>query len=334
MGEIMHSEIQERSMENKESKEKIISDAQEARRHFHDFWKKNNSPKALKKELKQNEKDRIEELIRQGDEMTALLYYGPDDEEENPEKKEFNFNKILIASGSKDKQDILSDIAEKCGLKTESDTKDRKKREIYQQTFLKRFIKNDAKQKYRGRLESYALEVAQLKATDVYNNRKNNPVIASDIVVLEGLNILEKPKSKEDAVKILSDLSGKEVSISCGVALLTQTKSGKEIMLNEGINFVINLRDFSIQEAENYIDRCGSDVLNVAGVIDYSNANAKNLIDSGIAIKVEPLKLEGYNKGIVLISSEVLPQLKDYFKGAPEELIEEILEKQRGLSKV
>lgn len=332
MREIIYSEAQEPDMENKE--EKIITGAEEARRQFRDFWKKNNSPKALKKELEQNEKDRIEELIRQGDEMTAWLYYGPDDEEENPEKKEFNFNKILIASGSKDKQDILSGIAEKCGLEIESDTEDRKKREIYQQTFLKRFIKNDAKQKNGGRLESYALDVAQLKAADVYNNRENNPIIASDIVVLEGLNILEKPKSKEDAIKILSDLSGKEVNISCGVALLTQTKSGKEIMLNEGINFVIKLRDFSIQEAENYIDRCGGDVLNVAGVIDYSNANAKNLIDSNIAIKVEPLKLENNSNEQILISPEILSGLKDYFKGAPEELIEEMLDRQKALSEV
>lgn len=221
------------SMENKE--EKIIADAREARRQFRDFWKKNNSSKALKKELKQNEKARVEDLIRQGDEWTAWLYYGSDDEEdneeENSEKKEFNFNKILIASGSKDKQDILSGIAKKRGLEIDIDAEDRKKRERYQQAFLKRFIENDGKRKKGGRLESYALEIAQSKAMDVYNNRENNPVIASDIVVLEGLNILEKPKSKGEAIKILSDLSGKEVSVSCGAALLTQTKSGKEFCL-------------------------------------------------------------------------------------------------------
>jgi len=96
----------------------------------------------------------------------------------------------------------------------------------------------------------------------------------------------------------------------------------------------IKLRDFSIQEAENYIDQCGDDVLSVAGVIDYSSANAKNLIDSGIAIKVEPLKLEDNNKEQILVSPEILPNLKDYFKGAPKELIEEILNRQKALSKI
>ncbi|MBU3925046.1 hypothetical protein KJ854_03865 [Patescibacteria group bacterium] len=67
----------------------------------------------------------------------------------------------------------------------------------------------------------------------------------------------------------------------------------------------------------------------MAGVIDYSSANAKNLIDSGIAIKVEPLKLEDNNKEQILVSPEILPNLKDYFKGAPKELIEEILNRQK-----
>ncbi len=253
------------AIENKE--EKIIADEQEARRQFRDFWKKDNSLRAVKKELKQNEEARVEELIRQGDEMTAWLFYGPDDddEENSPNKKKFNFNKILIASGSNDKQDILSSMAEKCGLKIGINTEDRKKSEIYQQAFLKRFIKNDVK-----KMELYALEVAQSKASDVYDNCENNPVIASDIVVLEGLNILEKPKSKEEAIKILSNLSGKEVKISCGVALLTQTKSGKKILLNEGVVFTLKLRNFSIQEAENYTEQSNGDFLNVAGVIDYS----------------------------------------------------------------
>ncbi|MBU3925047.1 MAG: RuvA C-terminal domain-containing protein [Patescibacteria group bacterium] len=102
MGERIFSETQEQGMENRENKEKIITDAEEARRQFRDFWKKNNSPKAVKKVLKQNEEARVEELIRQGDEMTAWLYYGLDDEEENPEKKEFNFNKAsrFFDSGS------------------------------------------------------------------------------------------------------------------------------------------------------------------------------------------------------------------------------------------
>ncbi|MBU4141641.1 hypothetical protein KKE99_02090 [Patescibacteria group bacterium] len=55
MGERIFSETQEQGMENRENKEKIITDAEEARRQFRDFWKKNNSPKAVKKELKQNE---------------------------------------------------------------------------------------------------------------------------------------------------------------------------------------------------------------------------------------------------------------------------------------
>lgn len=105
-------------------------------------------------------------------------------------------------------------------------------------------------------------------------------------------------------------------------------------MLNEGVNFAIKLREFSIQEAENYIDQCGGDVLDVAGVIDYSSANAKNLIDSDIAMKVEPLKLEDNSKKQVLVSPEILSDLRGYFKGAPEELIEEMLDRQKALSRV
>lgn len=322
------------TIENRE--EKIITDAEEARRQFVNFWKKNNSPRSIKEELKQNEKDRIEELMRQGDEMTTLLYHGADNEEEKPEKNKFDFNKILIASGSEEKRTLFSYMVKKQGLEIAIDLEDRENKEIKQHAFLKKSIKQDDKQenKNNGRIKDYALDVAKSKAIDGYNHYENNPVIASDIVVLEGSNILEKPKSKEDAINILSNLSGKEISVSCGVTLLTKTKSGKEILLNEGVNFNIKLRDFSFQEANEYIDRQKDSMLNIAGVIDFSNPEAQKFIDNKEAVKVEPLKLETNDGKVISISSQVLPDLRDYFKGAPKELIEEMLGRQKALSGV
>ncbi len=69
-------------------------------------------------------------------------------------------------------------------------------------------------------------------------------------------------------------------------------------------------------------------------MLKVSNVNAKKLIDSGIAIKVESLKLEDNSKQQILISPEILPELPDYFKGAPKELVEEILNRQKVLSKI
>jgi len=65
----------------------------------------------------------------------------------------------------------------------------------------------------------------------------------------------------------------------------------------------------------------------VAGVLDYADPQARKLI-SDTSVKIEALEFgrkAGEIPKAVSISPDILPQLKDYFMGVPNELIEEML---------
>lgn len=65
----------------------------------------------------------------------------------------------------------------------------------------------------------------------------------------------------------------------------------------------------------------------MAGVLDYADPQARKLI-SDTSVKIEALEFgrkAGEIPKAVSISPDILPQLKDYFMGVPNELIEEML---------
>lgn len=316
------------SIENKEE-EKIIVDAEEARRQFCDFWKKDNSPEALKKEIEDMEFKRYQE-----DFWTQYLLRN-----KRKRNKDCNANKLILISGNLDKQNELSEIANSSGVKVSSR---RHSGEYAIHTDLKNHIAENTKRIWGDKNgyspEAYALDVAWLKVAanfkDNYNESRNNPIMASDIVVLQGKDIFEKSEDEKEAIETLMELSGKEVIVSCGLCLYTKTKSGKEFPVCDGVNFTIKLCDFSEPEAAEYIENMkqqGKDILNIAGVIDYSDPEAQKLIDKGQAIRVEPLIQVDNNRKEVLISSEILPKLYDYLKGMPRELIKQMLDRLQAL---
>ena len=91
------------------------------------------------------------------------------------------------------------------------------------------FSKNDAK--YSGEnVWKYAVDTARLKAEDVFKRATQNlipnlnesfMVIGSDTIVTYDGTIYGKPKDKEDAIRVLKELSGKTHSVISGVVILT-----------------------------------------------------------------------------------------------------------------
>lgn len=72
--------------------------------------------------------------------------------------------------------------------------------------------------------EDVPVHIARNKALAIHtmlNNKNNTPVIlAADTVVVLGDRIIGKPKSREDAIAILTDLAGNTHRVITGVVLL------------------------------------------------------------------------------------------------------------------
>jgi septum formation protein len=99
-------------------------------------------------------------------------------------------------------------------------------------------------------VDEIAMHIARNKALAIQSTIKESiPILAADtIVVLEG-RIIGKPKDREDAVKILSALSGKEHEVITGVVILT---AEKEIAFAETTE--VCFHELSLTQIEFYVD--------------------------------------------------------------------------------
>lgn len=70
------------------------------------------------------------------------------------------------------------------------------------------------------RPEEYAKYLAASKAENIAFNNKDSYVIGADTIVVERKNILGKPKNREDAVRMLSTLTGKTHRVITGCAII------------------------------------------------------------------------------------------------------------------
>lgn len=73
--------------------------------------------------------------------------------------------------------------------------------------------------------EEAAVHVAVQKARAVHETVKNKTVIAADTIVVLDNEIIGKPKSRDEAVEILSRLSGNTHRVITGVCLLNAAKT-------------------------------------------------------------------------------------------------------------
>jgi septum formation protein len=99
-------------------------------------------------------------------------------------------------------------------------------------------------------IDEIAVHIARNKALAIKSTVDHNiPILAADtIVVLQGC-IIGKPKDREDAVKILSSLSGKQHQVVTGVVIL---HSENEIAFAETTEVLFH--ELSLAQIEFYVD--------------------------------------------------------------------------------
>lgn len=86
--------------------------------------------------------------------------------------------------------------------------------------------------KYKTRAD-YVVDTASMKAQEVFDRCESDPtlpnadiVIGADTVVVQDECVLEKPKDKEDALRMLGQLSGKTHYAITGVQIIYKKKDG------------------------------------------------------------------------------------------------------------
>ena len=90
--------------------------------------------------------------------------------------------------------------------------------------------------KFNGNVEEYVIKIAEGKALDVLSRiSEDSIIIAADTIVVNGDKILGKPKSEEDAYKMLKDLSGKVHRVYSAVVVVNSktNKVKKECIFTE-----------------------------------------------------------------------------------------------------
>ena len=100
--------------------------------------------------------------------------------------------------------------------------------------------------------QMYVQELAVLKCTSVASKcKKDCIIIGADTIVLHRGEIIGKPKDREDAVKILSRLSGNTHYVYTGFAV-TDCADGKTVSGYEMTE--VHFKELTLGEIEKYID--------------------------------------------------------------------------------
>lgn len=152
--------------------------------------------------------------------------------------------------------------------------------------------------------EEIVKELALLKATDVagQNEKKELIVIGADTVVSYRGAILGKPKSKDDAFRMIQGFQGDKHQVYTGVAILSYDAEGEEHITNYAVKTDVYVNAMTEDEIWNYIEH--DHVLDKAG--SYG-------IQSGFAIHIE--KIEGdYFNVVGLPISSIYKVLKEMIK--------------------
>lgn len=113
-------------------------------------------------------------------------------------------------------------------------------------------IEEDMNQKVNFKKLSEIL--SKQKCEDVFNRTKGNRlVIGSDCMVYINKHLLGKPHSREDAINMLTMLSGKWHKVVSGLCVMVQDKNGTREYLCHDVTKV-KFKKLSTLDIERYID--------------------------------------------------------------------------------
>lgn len=101
------------------------------------------------------------------------------------------------------------------------------------------------------KVEEVSIHIARQKAMAVRSMVKNDSVIlAADTIVVLNEKIIGKPKNREDAINILSDLSGHQHRVITGVVIVDDKK---EISFSDSTD--VYFHELSREQIEFYVDK-------------------------------------------------------------------------------
>ncbi len=99
--------------------------------------------------------------------------------------------------------------------------------------------------------QKHVLRLAEAKALDVGNQHPDRWVIAADTIVYVDHSILGKPKSREEAVKMLRRLSGKEHRVLTGFSVHHLAKGKGD---REAVQTAVRVKELTQTEMEWYVE--------------------------------------------------------------------------------
>lgn len=315
----------------------VLHDIEQARQALASLWHRETNLPELQKRLRLQDQQYQQDLIARGYEMTALLRMGK--KEGLPERRDIH--QLLIVSGSATKREAVEEAVEGMQIDVSGIAEGSLDEEEQKSHASLRKMMQENEDRRRGREaipsirtytpDFYTVDVAEDKARAVAGTHPRNALFASDVVALNGADILEKTKSADEARAVLAQISGKEIRVSSGSVLIATIPSGETILTREGVVMHIMLREFSPEDVDRYL-REREGYQSVAGVIDYAHPAAQRLIAQK-PIRIEKLAIEGGEPfgGEAYIDPTLLPHMRDYCIGMPKEMIREMVRRTEGV---
>ena len=149
---------------------------------------------------------------------------------------------IVLASKSKVRKEILNNHDVPCDVKISN---------IDEESIKESLIKEGASP------EIISKNLAELKANKVSKKMNNILVLGADSVIDLTGELISKPESRDEALKILKKLNGKKHSLISSVCI---SKNGSMIW-NYTEKAKLKMKDFSEKELEKYLSKISDEAL-------------------------------------------------------------------------
>ena len=169
-------------------------------------------------------------------------------------------NKIILASKSKVRKEILDQHNIPCEVKPSNVDEDVVKESLINELASPEIISKN---------------LAELKANKVSSNQTDKIVLGADSVIdLDG-ELISKPESREEALIILSKLNGKKHHLISSVCI---SKNGFMIW-NHTDKAELTMKSFSQEDLQNYLSKISDETLYAYNVYQIEG-EGKNLFSS------------------------------------------------------
>ena len=151
-------------------------------------------------------------------------------------------NKIILASKSKVRKEILDKHKILCEVKPSNVDED-----IVKQTLIRELASP----------EIISKNLAELKANKVSLNQKDRMVMGADSVIDLNSELISKPTNREEALLILKKLNGKKHKLISSVCI---SRNGSMIW-NYTDKAELTMKNFSKEELKNYLSKITDEAL-------------------------------------------------------------------------